>query len=37
MIGGDLASILADGVYVGGGIIFVLLVILLLLMIFRRV
>lgn len=36
VVGGELASIVADGVYVGGGALFVILVVILLILFLRR-
>jgi hypothetical protein len=36
LFGGDFAALLADGVYIGGGVLFVILIILLLVLFFRR-
>ena len=36
IVGGDLAAVLADGVYVGGGVLVVVLIVLLVLLLLRR-
>lgn len=36
IIGGDFAAVLADGVYIGGGVLVVILIIVLFLLFFRR-